>query len=120
MKMNSSISLSDHIVVLAKELLDDIELSRLTAEALLLKATRLARLTGSDEEREWLSYEMFAYRNDTKVARKYLALTGRWIDEKSGTAYWGPLAQQEAEIQARQVHLKNARDFFVADPWIVG
>lgn len=36
-------SKSKHIVQLAKELLDDIELNRMSAEHLLLKATRLAR-----------------------------------------------------------------------------
>jgi hypothetical protein len=42
-------SKSEHIVSLAKELLDDIELSRISAEALLLKATRLARFAGSQK-----------------------------------------------------------------------
>ena len=41
-------SRSQHILNLAKELLDDIELSRLSAENLLLKVSRLARWVVSD------------------------------------------------------------------------
>jgi AbiTii-like protein len=80
-------------------------MSRLSGKELLLKATRLAHLTGSDAEREWLSYEMLGYR-DTELRREYIGLTGRWIDQRAGTANFGPLAQQEAEIEALQVQLK--------------
>ncbi len=110
-------SLSGHTLALAKELLDDIELHRLGAEALLLKANRLAQLVGSDETRYWLHYEMYGYNNQDEIALKYLDYTGRWIDRKTGTAYWGPLAQQEVSIEARQVRLKNLKnpqDFFEA------
>jgi hypothetical protein len=42
----AALSKSEHIAALARELLDDVELSRLSAEALVLKATRLARGVG--------------------------------------------------------------------------
>ena len=51
-------SRSRHIFELSKELLDDIELGRLSAEVLLLKAARLARLTGSQEIQQWIEYEL--------------------------------------------------------------
>ncbi len=51
-------SRTEHILELAKELLDDIELSRCNAEGLLLKTSRLARLMGSEEIKSWIQYEM--------------------------------------------------------------
>jgi len=49
-------SRSAHVLKLSSELLDDIELVRLTPEALILKATRLARLVGNERNRDWLWY----------------------------------------------------------------
>jgi len=98
-----------HVLTLARELLDDIELSRISAEALLLKATRLARLTGPDEVRSWLSFEMTGYYSDDPVSLKYMTLTGRWTDYENKLGYWGPLAQQEAQIAAQQVELQGIR-----------
>src|SRR5579859_3489279 len=102
-------SLSEHILALAKDLLDDIELNRLGAEALLRKATRLARLTGSDETQSWLHYEMYGYNSTEEVSRKYMDWTGRWTNKSQGIGYWGSLAVQETGIEARQVRLKNLR-----------
>jgi len=71
-------SKSEHILSLAQELLDDIELSRLAAEALLLKATRLARLAGSEKIQRWLSYEMGGYNSQDKISLEFMSRTGRW------------------------------------------
>lgn len=79
-------STSEHILELATELLDDIELSRLNAESLLLKASRLARLVGSDEIRQWLGYEMSGYPSTEPLSVKYIGYTGRWINHEKGTA----------------------------------
>jgi hypothetical protein len=48
-------SLPSHIVDLSRSLIDDIELSRLPAEQLLLKAARLARLVDdhSSPQQSW-------------------------------------------------------------------
>lgn len=96
---------SSHILILASELLDDIELSKLPAEALILKASRLARLTGTDEIRQWLSLELGGYYGKDPVSEKYMSMTGRWIDRNEGTGYWGPLSQQEAKIEAQKIKL---------------
>lgn len=100
-------SRSEHILALAKELLDDIELSRLPAESLLLKASRLARWVGSDEIKYWINLEMQGYNSTNEISLKYMGLTGRWtnIDEMKG--YWGPLAQQEAALAAQNIKLKS-------------
>lgn len=102
-------SRSKHILELAKELLDDIELNRLNAENLLLKVTRLARYTGSKEINKWLQYEMRGYSSSQELSLKYVGLTGRWVDKTKGEAYWGPLAQIEAYIETEKVRLQAMR-----------
>jgi len=96
-----------HILELARDLLDDLELSRLSAEALLLKATRLARLAGTPEDQEWLGLELVGYNNDSPVAQKYMDLTGRWVDPSENKAYWGPLAQHDATLDALKLQMST-------------
>lgn len=84
-------SRSDHILELAKELLDDIELGRTDAERLILKSSRLARWVGSDEVRYWLKLELGGYNSTNHVSLKYMGITGRWLDQNKGTGYWGLL-----------------------------
>jgi hypothetical protein len=100
---------SEHTLELAHELLDDIELSRTDAESLVLKASRLARLVGSDEVRYWLKLELGGYNSTNEVSLKYMAITGRWIDKEKGLAYWGPLAQHIAAIEAEKAKLAALR-----------
>lgn len=100
-------SRSEHILELAKELLDDIELSRLSAESLLLKASRLARWVGSDEIKYWINLEMQGYNTSNEISIKYMGITGRWTDREEGKGYWGPLAQQEAALEAQNIKLKS-------------
>ena len=45
-----------HIIELCKELIDDIELSRIDSKAILLKAKRLAYISGANEIKDWLEY----------------------------------------------------------------
>jgi len=102
-------SRSEHILELARELLDDIELSRTSAENLVLKASRLARWVGSDEIRYWLKLEMGGYNSTNETSRKYMSITGRWTDIEKNLGYWGPLAQQEAAIAAEKAKLAALR-----------
>lgn len=105
----NEVSKSQHIAELARELLDDIELSRTSAESLLLKATRLARWVGSEEIRQWLRFEMRGYNASNESSRKYMGITGRWINKEKNYGYWGPLAQQEAAIDAEKAKLASMR-----------
>ena len=100
---------STHIIELCKELLDDIELSRINSEAILLKATRLARLSGSDEIRQWLRYEMAGYNSCDSLSIKYMTLTGRWIDKNENIAFWGSLAEQETSIEVLKLQLATIK-----------
>ena len=99
-------SKSEHILELAKELLDDIELSRLPAESLLLKTSRLARWVGSDEIKYWIDLEMKGY-NDSPISLKYVELTGRWINKEAQEGFFGPLAVQEARIETEKIKLRT-------------
>ncbi|MFT9637635.1 hypothetical protein ACMZ49_10015 [Alcaligenes phenolicus] len=100
-------SRSEHILELAKELLDDIELSRLSAESLLLKSSRLARWVGSDEIKYWIGLEMKGYNSSNEISLKYMGITGRWTNKEEGTGYWGPLAQHEAALEAQNINLRS-------------
>lgn len=100
-------SRSEHILELAKELLDDIELSRLPAESLLLKASRLARWVGSDEIKYWINLEMKGYNGSNEISLKYMGVTGRWTNREEKKGCWGPLAQHEAALEAQNIKLRS-------------
>jgi len=93
--------LSAHKLALARELLDDIELSRLTPETLLLKGTRLARLTGDTEVQQWLAMELGGYTfADAERSTKFADEVGRWTNREKKLGWWWPLAELEARINA--------------------
>lgn len=99
---------SEHIFQLAKELLDDIEFSRLSGEALILRATRLARLINSEEIHSWLQYELKGYTCEDELELEYMVKTSRWADEED-MVYSGSFAQQEAAIQTLEIQLQQMR-----------
>jgi len=110
-------NLSDHVRALSRELLDDIELRRLDAEKLLLKCSRLARLAGSEEVQQWIQLEMTGYNDTDAVSVRYLYRTGRWINVEKKTAYWGPLAQQQAGIEALKSKIATLRLPDIGGEW---
>jgi len=93
-------SQSEHILELSRELLDDIELSRIDTERLLLKCSRLARLAGTEEAQEWIKLEMQGYNTSSNLSLRYMSKTGRWTDKEKQLGHWGPLSQHEAAISA--------------------
>jgi hypothetical protein len=100
---------SSHIIELCEEILGDIELSRINSEGILLKATRLARLSGSEEIRQWLRYEMAGYNLCDSLSLKYMNLTGRWINKNENRGFWGSLAQQETSIEVLKLQLATIK-----------
>jgi len=111
---------SDHILALSRELLDDIELDRVPSDKLLLKASRLARLTGPDEIRQWLSFEMTGYHPSDPTSLKYMALTGRWVNMAEAQGWWGPLAQQQASLDSLKTRLEGSKLRSVSGDFSIG
>jgi hypothetical protein len=97
--------------------MDDIELSRLEADKLLLKCSRLARLAGSDEIQRWIYFEMHGYPSDDETSLVYMSRTGRWVDYEEKKGYWGPLAQQQALIETEKAKLTALKLPNVAGDW---
>ncbi len=81
---------SQHILELSRDLLDDIELDRLPADKLLLKASRLARLVGREEILNWIALEMGGYNATDPISIKYMTLTSRWTNFSKKEGYFGP------------------------------
>lgn len=94
------ISKSDHVLGLAKEIIDDIELSRCDAQSILLKCTRLARYIDNEEIRTWLRFEMQGFTSGDPISDKYMTKTGRWTEQSANRGYWMPLSQIETTIES--------------------
>ncbi len=113
-------SMPAHRLSLARELLDDIEMSRLAPESLLLKASRLARLLEASEIQEWLDIELKGYL-DVSVGKlvpnaiKHGLRTGRTTNLKASqpgvniNGYWQPYAGLLAWIRAMEAELQSLK-----------
>jgi len=100
-------SKSQHILDLAKEIIDEIELSQNDAQSILLKCTRLSRYVGNDEIKSWLLFEMQGYYSGDSISEKYMTKTGRWIDRKENKGYWYALSQIEVLLQSEMTKQKS-------------
>lgn len=80
---------------IAEEVLADIELKRLKASEVVLKASRLARLAGHDELTEFLACERNGY---TGSEAKWIKRAGRSAAE--GKYYNASIAKVEANLEA--------------------
>ncbi|KHT16200.1 hypothetical protein [Pectobacterium carotovorum] len=100
---------SEHELELAKELLDDIEFSRLEIEPLFMKAARLARLCGSEEFKKWIGYEMRGYVSGEAISLKYMTKTSRWTNRDEERGYWVPLSQIESSIKSQNLKLNSLK-----------
>lgn len=101
---------NNEIIALAKEVLDDAELNRVSAEALVFKATRLARLVKHQNMLEWLNLERFGY-SDKDPDLGWMLFTGRTFNEDTRVGYWGSIAVQEAAIEASLVEMEVVKNF---------
>jgi hypothetical protein len=101
-------SKNEHIIKLASEIIDDVEFSRIDAQAMLLKTTRLARYVDDTKIRAWLKLEMQGYSKDD-LSLKYMSKTGRWTNEEKVEGYWFPLSQVEAKIAIETEKLKQLK-----------
>lgn len=101
-------SLSSHIVDLSKALVDDIELSRLPPEQLLLKAARLARLVDDRETAKWLRLELNGYYND-ESSRAFMLHFGRLDSAEAQYGYFQPFAGISGAIASMQTQIQQLR-----------
>lgn len=111
---------SDHILFLSRELLDDIELQRLEADKLLLKCSRLARLAGTDEIKQWIKLEMEGYSTSKQLSDYYMSRTGRWSNFEEKTGYWGPLAQIEENIRVQRQRIDVSKVESLSGDGLIG
>ncbi|RLV56651.1 hypothetical protein D9V41_06190 [Aeromicrobium phragmitis] len=79
---------------LAEALLEDIELQRLKASEIVLKASRLARLVGHDDLQEFLSLEREGYA--VRQPAKWISKAGRWVNDDREKYIPIPLVRVEA------------------------
>jgi hypothetical protein len=100
-------SLPAHRTELARDLLDDIELSRLPAAQLLLKAVRLASLSDNEDVSRWLHFELNGYVNNDPISIRYMGLTNRWTNQANAFGWWAPLAEIEARAKAMELELQQ-------------
>lgn len=97
---------NEHILNLASEIISDIEGNKLSAESLVLKSTRLAKLAGSTKIQSWLWYERTGYNKTEPISIEYLSLTGRIINKSSNFILYGSLATQEASIESTKLQIE--------------
>ncbi len=102
-------SASTYKLNLSQELLEDIELGRLSPENLLLKTARLARLVGNSEIQQWLNFELAGYPGNDPTSLKFMTLTGRLTDRDKKLGYWFPLAQIDAQITMNKMQLQQMK-----------
>jgi hypothetical protein len=100
--------LPSHIIDLAHDLIDDIELSRLPAEQLLLKTARLARLVEDDEVAKWLRFELNGYYNDPD-SRALMLRLGRLDSADAQYGYFQHFAGISGAITAMQAQIQELK-----------
>jgi hypothetical protein len=93
-----------HALELAATLLEEIELSSTSVSQQVKKAARLARIVGDTDATSWLRYEINGVPND-EYGRRHMTRTQRWIDREKDQGWWGPIADAEATINARERQL---------------
>lgn len=94
---------------LARELLDDIELSRIPIEQLLLRGLRLARLMGSEDAHAWLTLELSGYATAVNGFDRYAQMTGRFTNREKRLGWWSPLPAIEQRIASLRIELQQCR-----------
>jgi hypothetical protein len=92
----------------AEELLADIELERLKASEIVLKASRLARLVGQDDLMEFVGYERNGYPTDGS-ANRWIDRSGRWSSSEKGKFYSVSISKVEALLASSQQAVEALR-----------
>lgn len=85
----------------AEELLTDIEMQRIKASEVVLKASRVARLVGHDDLVQFLGYERNGYPTDGS-ANTWITRAGRWSSNGNEEFYSASIAKIEASLLSAQ------------------
>lgn len=93
----------DEALRVAEEILADIELKRLKPSEIVLKASRVARLTGHEELSAFLSCERNGYAGSES---EWIARAGRRVTEDDSKFYPQSIAKVEASLEAAQEAIK--------------
>ncbi|MFF3624941.1 hypothetical protein [Streptomyces sp. NPDC002467] len=89
----------EEAIRVADELLADIELKRLKASEVVLKASRLARLVGHTELTEFLGFERNGYPA-AGAPQAWIERAGRWSDNEKKTFHISSIAKVEAMVES--------------------
>lgn len=98
-------SKQDEALRVAAELLGDIELQRLKASEVVLKAGRVARLVGHDDLTTFCSLERGGYPTDGS-ANEWIGRAGRWSGKDDDRFYVVSIAKVEANLDSSQESVK--------------
>ena len=103
--------LEKHKLELARDLVADLELSRLGPEQLLLKAARLARLLADEQTFRFVNLELTGYAKQPEV-RELMVSLGRLVKADDDIGYWQPLAALSSlattmQLEVQQLNLPN-------------
>lgn len=90
----------------SEELLTDIETNRIKASDVILKASRLARLSDNEELSEFLGFERSGYTGEESAAR-WAILAGRESEEEEGKYFFAPLVKIESRMEAARSALST-------------
>ncbi len=104
---------------LADELLGDIELSRLSADKCLLKATRLARLVSDEDTQAWLQFELHGYDLHSPRWRQLVEMTGRWADAEKSSIHTASLSSLQGTLDAERGKLASLQSTSLAGDSII-
>jgi hypothetical protein len=99
-------------VALAEELLDDIELRRISPTDIVRKTSRLARLTDDAAAMEWLAYEIVGYGESTldEAGSRAANRSFRYGPPAAGgspTWWTSPLGELQASIESNRTALAS-------------
>ena len=102
---DSGVSKSDHMLDIAREIVDDIEQQRASGENIVNKAVRLARLANAPAL-GWLLLEQYGYNNTEPLSLQYLAYTGRFNAVMMNQFYIGGLGAVEAQLESDKQYMQ--------------
>ena len=60
---------------------------------------------------------MKSYNSSNEISLEYMGITGHWVNKEEDNGYWGPLAKQEAALEAENIKLRSMTTPDTNDDW---